>query len=110
MLVVSTTSVFHMVASLACALRSLLTHVLELLVSSVVGDLLAQVDEHVVARVIGGSQQLLHLPAPLLVPHLIALQHGQHLICRPAQDVTRLHTAPWGRGVNEESKTTFYPF
>lgn len=39
--------------SLSVYCVTLLTHVLELLVSSVVGDLLAQVDEHVVARVIG---------------------------------------------------------
>ena len=70
-----------------------LTHVLQLLVAAVVGDLLAQVDQHVVARVVGRPQELLHLPPSLLVPHLLVLQDSEHLVGRAAQDVSWLDAA-----------------
>lgn len=53
--------------------QDIYTHVLELFVSTIVRDLLAQVYQDVVARVIRWAQQLLHLPPPFFVSHLVIL-------------------------------------
>lgn len=74
------------------------THILELFVSTIVRDLLAQVHQDMVACVIRRPQQLFHLPPPLFVSHLVILQHGQHLICSSTQDI------PWLSGEREREK------
>lgn len=67
-----------------------LTHVLDFFVSAVIRDFLAQVHQHVVAGVVGLSQQQINLFAPLLVAQLLVLEHRQHLVGRSAEDVARL--------------------
>lgn len=66
-----------------------ITHILELLVSTIVGDFLAQIDQDMVSCVICRSQQLLHLPPPLFISHLVILQDSQHFICSSTQNI------PW---------------
>jgi len=68
------------------------THVLDFLVSAVIRDLLAQVDQHVVAGVVGLSQQQVDLLPPLLIAQLLVLQHRQDLVGGSAEDIARLPT------------------
>lgn len=85
-------------------LQQLPTHILQVLVSSVVCDLLPQVDQHMVACVIRRPEQLLHFPPPLLVPHFVVLQHRQHFVGRSAEDVARLRTKAGQRSVPGQSR------
>lgn len=87
----------HVEKSLDSDRARLFTHILELFVSTIVRDLLAQVDQDVVACVISRPQQLLHLPSSLFVSHLVILQHSQHLICSSTQDI------PWLKEEKENS-------
>lgn len=78
------------------------THILELFVSTIVRDLLSQVYQDVVACVVRRPQQLLHLPPPLFVSHLVILQHSQHLICSSTQDIS------WLSGEKEQQFMMWY--
>lgn len=66
------------------------THVLWLLVPPIVSDLLAQIDQHMVASVVSRSKKLLNFTPPFFIPHFVILQDCQYFIGCSTQDVSWL--------------------